>query len=526
MDPVRDEQARGVSHCDPDGKRLYVKQGYWAGKAKDGNFSTHVCPIGYCKSCDSSTDDCLYHVDQVCERGRNQTSILCGQCDANHTVTIGSDQCKPKCTNLHLLVLIPFAVVLLLIVMVIMLIDLDVFTGYLNAWVYSYQVMRYLAPDGFLFNDFSEFVIALTNFHIKVGSNSFCLVKGLDDADKLMTMYLIPVYIIVMVVLLAKMVSAFPHWCFSRRVKAPFRGICTILVLCYTDITYISLRILRFAEVGSEVVVFVNGEIRYFSKRHLYYGIVASLFVVFVSFLFPLFLLFRPLLTRGLRPVLNLNRWNPFFDALQSCFKDQYRWCAAFYFICRLGLLVIYEFMPAGTLKRLLLEVACILILLTFATLRPYKEARDVEDDEESYDWMNKSDVALLTTLSFITVASSPYENSLAITPSEKLLLRIFLNILSCVPIAVLIAVLAFRFGGRYLPACREPPEDDLPIMSETSAGSRACRSPLTTVSETTEKSATPETSVTRNSSRGSRSLTDRPQASNFFYDGIENSTN
>ena len=80
-------------------------------------------------------------------------------------------------------------------------------------------------------------------------------------------------------------------------------------------------------------------------------------------------------------------------------------------------------------------------------------------------------------------------------------------------------AVLAFRFGGRYMPACREPPEDDLPIMSETSAGSRASRSPLPTVSETTENSVTPETSVTRNSSS-------RSQASNFCYDGIENSTN
>ena len=466
--PVTDEQARGVSHCDPDGKSLYVKQGYWAGNVQE-KFWTYVCPVGYCKSCDSNTNDYLYQVDQVCELGRNQTSILCGQCDADHSVTIGSEECKPNCTILHLLVLIPFAVGLLLIVMAIMLIDLDVFTGYLNAWVYSYQVMRYLAPDGFLFNDFSEFVMALTNFQINVGSEGFCLVKGLDDADKLMTMYLIPVYVILIVVLLAKMVSAFPNWCFSRRVRAPFRGICTILVLCYTDITYISLRILRFAKFGSEVVVYVNGEIRYFKGKHLYYGIVASLFVVFVSFLFPLFLLFRPLLTRGLRPVLNLNRWNPFFDALQSCFKDQYRWCAAFYFICRLGLLIFYEFIPVGTLKRLLLEVACILILLTFAILRPYKEAGDVEDDEESYDWMNKSDVALLTTLSVIAVGSSPYENSLAITPFEKDMLNTFLNILSCVPIAVLMAVLTFRFGGRYLPACRGPPEDYLPIMSETS---------------------------------------------------------
>ena len=309
-----------------------------------------------------------------------------------------------------------------------------------------------------------------------------------------MVMYLIPVYVIVSVVLLAKMMSAFPNWWFSTRVKAPFRGICTILVLCYTDITYISLRILQFAKVGSRVVLYVNGEIEYLSGKHLYYGIVASIFVAFVSVLFPLFLLFRPLLTRGLRPVLNLNRWNPFFDALQSCFKDQYRWCAAFYFICRLGLLVIFEFTPAGLVKRLLLEVVCILILLTFAILRPYKEARDVKEDQESYEWMNKSDVALLTTLSFIAVASSPYENSLAITPGEKHGLKIFLNILSCVPIAVLMVVLAFRFGGRNLLACRDPPEDDLPFMSETT-----------------------ESSVTRHSSRGSRSLVDRSQAFNFF---------
>ncbi|XP_020603402.1 uncharacterized protein LOC110042376 [Orbicella faveolata] len=509
MNPVKDKQARGVSHCSPDGKDLYVKQGYWAGKV-NGTFSTFVCPDGYCESWDSSAKDYLYNEDQVCRQGRKQGSILCGQCEANHSVTIGGERCKPECTNLYLLLLIPFALVLLLIVMGIMLIDLDVFTGYLNAWVYSYQVMRYLVPDGFLFNNFSEFVIALTNCQIKVGSNSFCLVKGLDDADKLMVMYLIPVYVIVIVVLLAKMVSAFPNWCFSTRVKAPFRGICTILVLCYSDITYISLRILRFAKVGSRVVLYVNGEIEYFSGKHLCYGIVAILFVVFVSVLFPLFLLFPPLLTRGFRPVLNLNRWNPFFDALQSCFKDQYRWCAAFYFICRLGLLVIYEFMPASLVKRLLLEVACILILLIFAILRPYKEARDVEEDEESYDWMNKSDVALLTTLSFIAVASSPYENSLAITLGEKDGLKIFLNILSCVPIAVLMVVLAFRVGRRYLPPCREPPEDDLPIMSETPGSSREGRSPLPTVSETTE------TSVTRHSSRGSRSLTDRSQASNF----------
>ncbi|XP_078369552.1 uncharacterized protein LOC144653438 [Oculina patagonica] len=507
--PELEEQARGVSSCTSDRKGLYVKKGYWAGEV-DGNFSTYVCPYGYCKSSHLNSDEYRYVKDNVCNQGRNQSSTLCGQCDGDHTITVGSEQCQKGCTNWYLFLLIPVGLGLLLLVMGIMLIDLDFFTGYLNAWLYSYQVMKLLAPDGFKFISFSEFVIALTKMQIQVGGNSFCLAIGWDDADKLMVMYAVPVYVTAIVVLLAKMVGAYPDWCFSKRVKAPFRGICTILVLCYTDVTYISLRILRYANVGSKTVLFVNGDIEYFSGKHLYYGIVAIFFIVVFVLPFPSFLLFRSRLTNNLRPVLNLNRWNPFFDALQSCFKDQYRWCAAFYFICRLGILVIFTFMPASPVKRLLLEGCCILILLIFAILRPYKEARDVKEDEKSYEWMYISDVVLLTTLSFIAVISSPIDNSCATTGGIKRGFKIVLNILSCVPIAVLL-VLACSFGKRYLPACRRPPDDDTaPVMSETSETSRA------------SMSATPEPSETRHSSRGSHSLTGRPQTPRSLYGSID----
>ncbi|KAL9973278.1 hypothetical protein ACROYT_G019708 [Oculina patagonica] len=508
MNHVTDRQARGVSRCTSDGKTLFVKQGYWAGEV-DGKFSTYVCPNGYCNSSNSSANEYRYVKHHVCNKGRNQNSILCGQCEGDHTITVGSEQCKTRCSIWYLFLVIPVGVVLLLLVMGIMLIDLDVFTGYLNAWLYSYHVMKLLTPDGFQFNAFSEFVIALTNMQIQVGGNSFCLAIGLDDADKLMFMYAIPVYVIATVVLLAKMVGAFPNWYFSKRVKAPFRGICTILVLCYTDVTYISLRILRYANVGSKTVLFVNGDIEYFKGKHLIYGIVAIFFIVVFVLPFPLLLLFRPRLTNNLRPVLNLNRWNPFFDALQSCFKDQYRWCAAFYLTNRLGILVIYTFMPASPVKRLLLEGCCILILLTFAILRPYKEARDVKEHEKSYEWMYISDVVLLTTLSFIAVISSPIDNSSAITDDVKDGLKIILNILSCVPVAVLL-VIAYCLGRKFLPACRGPSDDEtLAINSEISQDSGS-------LSETTG------TSETRHSSRGSSGSTGRPQTRRSLYGSIE----
>ena len=477
--PTLEQQARGISRCTSDRKGVLVKQGYWAGEV-NRTFSTCICPYGYCNSSDFASYEYRYVKNQVCYQGRNQSSVLCGQCDGTHTITIGSEKCEKGCTYWHLFLLIPFGVVLLLLVMGIMMIDLDVFTGYLNAWLYSYQVMKLLAPAGFRFNPFSEFLIALSNMQIAVGGYSFCLVKHWDDADKLVVMYARPVFVIATVVVLAKIVGSFPNWYFSKRVKAPFRGICTILVLCYMNVTYISIKILRYANLGTKTVLFVNGDIEYFRGKHLYYGLVAIFFVVVFVLPFPLFLLFRPFLTNGLRPVLNLNRWNPFFDALQSCFKDQYRWCAAFYFICRLGILLISTFMPASPVKRLLLEGFCIFILLIFAILRPYKEARDVRGDEKSYEWMYISDVVLLTTLSFIAVVSSPIDNSSALTDGVKDAFKIMLNVLSCVPVAVLLVV-ACGVVRKYLPACKGPLED-VPILSVTSASSR-----LPSISETSD---------------------------------------
>ena len=505
-----DEYGIGVSGCLSDGKTLLVKAGYWAGNV-DGKFVTYFCPSGYCSSTSSNQSDYHYLEGHVCKRNRNQTSILCGECKTNYSITIGSEDCRNSCTYWHLFYLIPIGLGLMVVVVIIMLIDLDFFTGYLNAWLYSYQVMKLLTPDGFEFDPFIEVFIAFTNIRIGIGDHGFCLAKGLDDADKLMIMYAIPSYVIVVVWLLTKVVGAYPNWCFSKRVKAPFRAICTILVLCYTDITRISLKILDPANVGPKTVVFVNGELDFFhSGKHVGYAIVAIIYILVFVIPFPLILLFRPFLTRGLQPVLNLNRWKPFFDAFQSCLKDEYRWCAAFYFLCRLGILVIHTFMPASSIKRVLLEGICILILVVFAFLRPYKEARDVREDEKSYEWINKSDVVVLTALCLIAVASSPIYSCGTNTSNQKDVLTTVVKILAYIPLLVLLA-LAYRVLRNYCPGiaerCLPLPQDadTLPVMSETSdtAGSQGATPVIS------------ETSVSQQSTRGSRHSSRGSQQSN-----------
>ncbi|KAJ7363221.1 hypothetical protein OS493_011502 [Desmophyllum pertusum] len=455
----------GISRCKSDGKTFYLNHGYWAGWA-NGKFVTHFCPTGYCNYTSQYASEHKYISTSICNNNRDQTSVLCGECKANYSVLFGGERCSSTCSNWYLLLLILYGLILLAVVMAVMLIDLDFFTGYLNAWLYSYQIMKVITPDGFKFDPFIEFLIGLTNFQVKTGGGGICFAAGLDDADKLAIMYVLPTYVLVLVIGLAKAVGNNPNWCFSKRVRAaPFRAICTIFVLCYTDITRISLRILHPAEVGSKIVVYANGSINFFTGKHIAYGILAILYILIVVLPFPLILLFRPFLTRGLLPVLNLNRWKPIFDALQNCFKDQFRWCAAFYFLCRFVILAITTFMPSGAIKRALLESVCVLILLTFAFLRPYKEAGDVKEDEESYEWINKSDVALLVTVTLIAILSSPIDGSLS--ASTRLALIAFIYVLAYIPLIVL-AMVAVRSVRKWLDAKRLRKELREPELSVT----------------------------------------------------------
>ena len=157
----------------------------------------------------------------------------------------------------------------------------------------------------------------------------------------------------------------------------------------------------------------------------------------------------------------------------------------------------MHTYIPSGSAKRVVLEGACILILVIFAYLRPYKEARDVNEGESSYEWIYKSDVALLTTLALITVISSPIDSSSFTTEDEKKGLKVVVYVLAYVPLIVLL-VLGYRVLRRYCPAidignCVTEEEAITPSVTETSDSACSGRR------ETSELTTSPENSLARN---------------------------
>ncbi|KAJ7363190.1 hypothetical protein OS493_011471 [Desmophyllum pertusum] len=391
--------------CDSDGKTFYLKKGYWAGKVKD-EFVTHLCPADYCNFKKSMfPDDYQYISGEVCKGDRDQTSVLCGQCKPGYTVLFGSENCSSSCTDLWAWA--PIVVVLLIVNCFVLSFSPNLASGHLNACLYSYQIMKILTPEGFEYGPVIEFLAALSNFQLGIG-RGFCLASGLDNADKLMVMVSFPVVEIFILAPLIKTALVQPIWgralqkiknklqcnpdnpddpgnpgtcccrnpcltylnccseSFNERVRNGFtRSFCTIIVLCYVDITHISLQLLNPAIFRESTVLFADGNMEFFvNTKHIVYGCIAGVLMVFVI-CFPVVLIFYPVCK------------NQNLETLRACYKTRRHFFVAYYLGCRVLLLVISTYVPAGPLKSALLQLCCILILFIIAAVRPYKEANE-----------------------------------------------------------------------------------------------------------------------------------------------------
>ena len=520
----------GVAWCDSDGKTIYLKQGYWAGKV-DGKFVTSRCPAEYCNFTKSMFPGVYQYVSgEVCKSGRNKTSVLCGECKQGYSVMFGNENCSHSCTNKMLWMIIPYFIALFVVTIFVLLVNPNLASGHLNACLYSYQIMKVLTPEGFKYDPFIEFLAALSNLEIHIGLG-ICFAAGLNNADKLIIMAIVPVVEIAVLKLITLLNptwrralerlynrlqrneccpgacccrNAFSTWlnscweAFNNRVENGFAyAYCTIFVLCYFDITNISLQLLHFVKVGGRTVLFADGNMEFFlNGHHIAYGSIATVLMVFVI-CFPIILVFY-------------TGTNPHLEALRACYKTGRHSFVAYYLGCRVVLLGIGTYMPAGLLKSALLQFVCMFFLFVIAVARPYREEandqggnepqdfqqeanqggnevegqreanqggnEEVEEDQRGGNygdnrgaqrgviardneadrvvpageivenrWINESDMVILTTLGAIAVLSSPISNDVSQSEGHVTGLKVFVMILAYVPLVMAVLPYAIR---------------------------------------------------------------------------------
>ena len=152
-------------------------------------------PLDYCVNDTVVFPLDLTNTDVQC--AHNRRGFLCGQCKEGYSLVLGTHQCR-KCTNSHLALLIPFALMGVALVFLLLVCKLTVATGTLSGLVFYANIV---GPNCTIFlpagsTDALSVFIAWLNLDFGIET---CFYNGLDAYSKTWLQFVFPVYIWVLV---------------------------------------------------------------------------------------------------------------------------------------------------------------------------------------------------------------------------------------------------------------------------------------------------------------------------------------
>ena len=151
------------------------------------------CPFDYCVN-DKKVFP-LNNSDVQCKY--NRSGLLCGYCKKGYSLVLGTSQCR-KCTNIHLLLLIPFTVMGVALVFLLFVCKLTAATGTLSGLVFYANIVgvnQTIFLPGEINNTFST-LTAWLNLDFGIES---CFYHGMDIYSKTWLQFVFPVYVWVLV---------------------------------------------------------------------------------------------------------------------------------------------------------------------------------------------------------------------------------------------------------------------------------------------------------------------------------------
>ena len=412
-----------------------IKRGYWFGAVTDPfKPSVSLCPSRYCyfgkHRKETRKGYCILpsRLDDQCNSQR--TGIACGHCKPGYTLAydspkcIGKDKCSAGMTVLVIVLTILYWIAIVVVVFALMHFKPHVSSGYVYGVIYYYSIVDILLDNNAFISDTVFQVIAVLSSFAKLTPQLFgqlCLVKGLRGIDQQFIHYSHAFAISLILLIIVIAARYFPRLAFYVR-RYIIRVICILLLLSYTSLASTSFQLLQpIYYPGYEgIYVYISPDMKYFNNRHAFYGVVALLCCLFIVIGLPVILLLEPLI---LGRWFNFVRIKPLLDQFQGCYKDEYRWFAAFYLICRQVIIIIVYFSNDDYYEMLYyLQTACVVIAMLHIWIQPYTD-----------NFLNAFDgIVLLTLILAVNVNTFTFLSS---ATSVIIIILVFLPlVVFCIP--------------------------------------------------------------------------------------------
>ena len=254
--------------CDERKGLIVVKGKEWIGfyKNRSDIITIHSsCPYDYCLQGVKRIN--LSEPDEQCSH--NRSGVLCGACQTNLSMVLGTSNCK-KCSNVYLLLIIPFALAGVALVVLLLKCNLTVSVGYINGIIFYANILQ--VKKALLFPNQSKashiFSIFIAWLNLNLGIET-CFFENMDSYAKVWLQFVFPVYvwmIIAMVVVLDHYSTKIGRLMGSNSVPV----LATLFLLSYAKLLRTIILAVAFTFITfKDVVWFQYGNVRYFSPKHI-----------------------------------------------------------------------------------------------------------------------------------------------------------------------------------------------------------------------------------------------------------------
>ena len=289
------------------------------------------CPFDYCHSPTKPISinlNLAHGEDAQCQN--NRMGKLCGACQPGYSAILGSSKCLP-CSMHWIALILVFAFLGMTLVIFVLHLNLTVAIVSINGLMFYANIVianrEIYIPKSTLLSVFISWV------NLDLGFDS-CLYNGMDNYAKVWLRFLFPLYIIGLVILIIVISERWGRFAKLLTYKNPVATLSTLILLSYTQllrtiISSFSFAILKYPNGSTRVVWLLDGNIGFFSAKHMPL-LLAAILVVIIGLMYTLFLF-------SWQWILQLNenkmfkwirntRLNSFMDAYHAPYHFKYRY--------------------------------------------------------------------------------------------------------------------------------------------------------------------------------------------------------
>ena len=342
-----------VQNCYIDGKSgtiERIKNKFWIFKQNNETLILHKfpCPLDYCKN--NLLNVTLSNPSLTVQCDFNRNGIVCGQCQKNFSLAFGSLHCIP-CDNIHIALIVPFALTGIALVAIIFLLQLTVSVGTLNGLFFYANIIQANHQAYFPRATINFFTTVISWLNLDLGIET-CFYDGMDIYTYSWFQFLFPFYVWFLVgcIILACRYSQSVAQRFGQN---PVAVLATLLLMLYSKIlsaviaplTWTYLTYYSTSNETRSVVWMYDASIPYFGEpKHTALGLFAILCIA--VFVLPyVSLLFFGHWLQGCSNwwILSwLNKIKPFMDAYHAPYRKHTRYWTGLLLVTRLGLFLSF----------------------------------------------------------------------------------------------------------------------------------------------------------------------------------------